>query len=160
MPLKRLSMLAIAAAVTALAVAGCGSSDDSSTTSGGGGSTSASSGGGAYGGGAKTNASGGGAAAAETVKLGVDPGGALKFDKPTLAAKAGTVTIDLNSPSSATAPHAVEVEGNGVEKASDTIEPGNSTSVTIDNLKPGTYEFYCPVDGHKQAGMKGTLTVK
>ena len=27
------------------------------------------------------------------------------------------------------------------------------------NLKPGKYEFYCPVDGHKAAGMKGTLTV-
>jgi uncharacterized cupredoxin-like copper-binding protein len=158
MPLKRLSMLAIAAAVTALVVAGCGSSDGSSTTGGGGGSTSSGSGG-AYGGGSKTNASAGGGGA-ETIKLGVDPGGALKFDKPTLEAKAGKVTIDLNSPSSATAPHAVEVEGNGVEQASDTIEPGNSTSVTIDNLKPGTYEFYCPVDGHKQAGMKGTLTVK
>jgi uncharacterized cupredoxin-like copper-binding protein len=30
--------------------------------------------------------------------------------------------------------------------------------VTVD-LKAGKYEFYCPVDGHKQAGMKGTLTV-
>jgi uncharacterized cupredoxin-like copper-binding protein len=28
------------------------------------------------------------------------------------------------------------------------------------NLKPGTYEFYCPVPGHEQAGMKGTLTVQ
>jgi uncharacterized cupredoxin-like copper-binding protein len=28
------------------------------------------------------------------------------------------------------------------------------------NLKPGTYEFYCPVDSHKAQGMKGTLTVK
>jgi len=27
------------------------------------------------------------------------------------------------------------------------------------NAKAGTYEFYCPVDGHKAAGMKGTLTV-
>jgi uncharacterized cupredoxin-like copper-binding protein len=27
------------------------------------------------------------------------------------------------------------------------------------NLKPGTYEFYCSVPGHEQAGMKGTLTV-
>jgi uncharacterized cupredoxin-like copper-binding protein len=30
--------------------------------------------------------------------------------------------------------------------------------VTVD-LKPGTYEFYCPVDGHKAGGMKGELTV-
>ncbi|MCA1657495.1 MAG: hypothetical protein LC713_07290, partial [Actinobacteria bacterium] len=25
--------------------------------------------------------------------------------------------------------------------------------------KAGTYQFYCPVDGHKAAGMKGTLIV-
>jgi uncharacterized cupredoxin-like copper-binding protein len=36
---------------------------------------------------------------------------------------------------------------------------GGKSTVTAD-LKPGTYEFYCPVDGHKAAGMKGTLTVK
>jgi len=31
--------------------------------------------------------------------------------------------------------------------------------VTV-TLKPGTYQFYCPVPGHKAAGMKGTLTVQ
>jgi uncharacterized cupredoxin-like copper-binding protein len=55
-------------------------------------------------------------------------------------------------------PHAFEVEGNGVEEETDTITESDA-SVTVD-LKPGTYEYYCPVDGHKAAGMKGTLTVK
>jgi uncharacterized cupredoxin-like copper-binding protein len=36
---------------------------------------------------------------------------------------------------------------------------GSRTSKTID-LKAGTYTFYCSVDGHRQAGMKGTLTVR
>ena len=26
-------------------------------------------------------------------------------------------------------------------------------------LKKGTYTFYCPVDGHEAAGMKGKLIV-
>jgi uncharacterized cupredoxin-like copper-binding protein len=28
------------------------------------------------------------------------------------------------------------------------------------SLKPGSYTFYCTVDGHEAAGMKGTLTIK
>jgi uncharacterized cupredoxin-like copper-binding protein len=27
------------------------------------------------------------------------------------------------------------------------------------DLKAGEYEFYCPVPGHKEGGMEGTLTV-
>ena len=89
------------------------------------------------------------------LKLSADPSGALKFDTDKLDAKAGKVTITMDNPSPV--PHAVEVEGNGVEKASKTLTQGKA-SVTVD-LKAGKYEFYCPVDGHKQAGMKGTLTV-
>ena len=159
MSLKRLSLLALLVALVALVVAGCGSSDNGGSTGGGGADTS-SSGGGAYGGGSAGKSSGSSSSGTETLKLAADPGGALKYDKSTLTAKTGNVTIDFDNPSSATAPHAVEVEGNGVEQASDTIDPGNKTSVTIDGLKPGTYTFYCPVDGHKQAGMEGTLTVK
>jgi uncharacterized cupredoxin-like copper-binding protein len=32
-----------------------------------------------------------------------------------------------------------------------------SGEFTLD--KPGTYDFYCSVPGHKEAGMRGTLTV-
>ena len=39
------------------------------------------------------------------------------------------------------------------------ISDGGTSTVT-ENLKPGTYTFYCSVDGHEAAGMKGTLTVK
>ena len=77
------------------------------------------------------------------------------FDKTTLDASAGTVTIELTNDSSVA--HNVEVEGNGVEETSDTIT-GATTSLTVD-LEPGTYEFYCAVPGHKDAGMEGTLNV-
>ena len=94
-------------------------------------------------------------AEATTLQLAADPGGALAFDKTSLDAPAGSVTIELTNDSSV--PHNVEVEGNGVEEESDTVT-GESTSLTVD-LQPGTYDFYCAVPGHREAGMEGTLTV-
>jgi plastocyanin len=90
-----------------------------------------------------------------TLQLAADPNGALSFDKDTLDAPAGAVTIELTNESSVG--HNVEVEGNGVEEQSDTITD-DTTSLTVD-LEPGTYEFYCAVPGHREAGMEGTLTV-
>ena len=49
------------------------------------------------------------------------------------------------------------IEGNGVEQASDVVT-GKDTSFTVD-LKAGEYTYYCPVDGHRAAGMEGKLTV-
>jgi uncharacterized cupredoxin-like copper-binding protein len=46
-----------------------------------------------------------------------------------------------------------------VEEEGETVEKGGTSSVTAE-LKPGEYEFYCPVPGHEEGGMKGTLTVK
>jgi uncharacterized cupredoxin-like copper-binding protein len=142
-----------ALAATALIAAGCGggsdnnSSDNSSNSSGTQGNTSDTT--------ASSGSGGGGGAAASTVKLTADPNGALKFNTTTLSAKAGKVTVVMDNPSQT--PHAVEVEGNGVEQATKTLT-GGTAKMTVD-LKPGKYEFYCPVDGHKAAGMKGTLTV-
>jgi plastocyanin len=39
------------------------------------------------------------------------------------------------------------------------IAPG-ATEETVINAPAGTYEYYCNVPGHKQAGMLGTLTVE
>jgi len=38
--------------------------------------------------------------------------------------------------------------------------PGLSSSVTFVPTKPGTYEYFCAVPGHKEAGMVGTLIVQ
>jgi len=56
-------------------------------------------------------------------------------------------------------PHAVEIEGNGVKEETETVTGGEAPPIEVD-LKPGTYEFYCPVGGHEAAGMKGALTVE
>lgn len=54
--------------------------------------------------------------------------------------------------------HALEIEGPGGENRSKTVEPGQSTTLTV-TLKSGSYEVYCPVDGHKDLGMKTDITV-
>ena len=55
--------------------------------------------------------------------------------------------------------HALEVEGEGIEEETEEIEPGQSAELKV-KLKSGTYELYCPVDGHAEEGMEGKLTVK
>jgi plastocyanin len=150
--MRALSLILLLCAL-AIPVAGCGGDDDD-----GGGGSSNSGGGGGYSS-KKTDNGGGGASGGgggETLKISADPGGALKFDKSSLTAKAGKVTIVMDNPSSL--PHAIEVEGNGMEIKGDTVMKGG-VSKASGKLKAGNYEFYCPVDGHKQAGMKGTLTV-
>jgi len=118
---------------------------------GGGGNEAATTGGGA------TTAGGGGGGGGETLQLAADPSGALKFDKASLEATAGNVTIDFTNDSSL--PHDVKLQGPGVDgEGTDTIT-GSSTSVTLD-LQPGEYTFYCSVDGHRAAGMEGKLVVK
>ncbi|HMJ97184.1 MAG TPA: plastocyanin/azurin family copper-binding protein [Thermoleophilaceae bacterium] len=142
-------MLSLTALLCSLAIvaAGCGGDDNSSSSSSSSDTSTTK----------QSSSGGGGGATAQTLKLSADPGGALKFDKSSLTAKAGKVTITLDNPSSL--PHAVEIEGNGVEQSSDTIGKGQTTKVTA-TVKPGKYEFYCPVDGHRAGGMEGTLTVQ
>jgi plastocyanin len=136
--------IALAAACAALALAGCGSDDNSD--SGGSSSTSTPASGADDGGG------GGGGSA---VSLSAPADGSKKFDQATATAKAGTVTVKFDNPSSV--PHAVEIEGNGVEKAGDVVT-SSDTSFSVD-LKPGEYTYYCPVGDHRDAGMEGKLTV-
>ena len=54
--------------------------------------------------------------------------------------------------------HDLVIEGNGVDEKTPTIEAGKTATLEVD-LKPGTYDVYCSIPGHKQAGMDVKLTV-
>lgn len=149
--IRRWSVLAGALALVSLTLAACGSgsSDHSSTAS-------------SSGSGATTVASSSGSDAT-MARLALSPvehsEDSLSFSKKTLTAKAGKVTIAVANGSSNEYPHGIAIEGNGVDKDGPIVQPGRSSTVTV-NLKPGTYTFYCPVGEHEKYGMKGTLTVQ
>ena len=147
-------LLALALAVSALALGACGDDDEEAADTGTQPATTET---------APTTpettppaddgASGGGT----KLQADADPDGALAFTTDKLEAKAGKITITMDNPSPL--PHAIGVEGNGVEEEGETVEKGGTSTVTVD-LKPGEYQFYCPVSGHEEGGMNGTLTVR
>jgi plastocyanin len=55
--------------------------------------------------------------------------------------------------------HALEVEGPSGEVETPELGPGESADLTVDLSEAGEYELYCPVGGHRDQGMEGTLTV-
>ncbi|MDX6651959.1 MAG: hypothetical protein QOJ38_740 [Solirubrobacterales bacterium] len=143
---KPISVWALAA-LAALALAACGSSSNSdsnsTSTPAAAPTTTGASGGGSKGGGS-------------TLQLAADPS-ALKYDTTSLSAKAGKVTIDFDNPSAIG--HDVSIDGPSGDIGKTAVITQSKASLTVD-LKPGSYTFYCSVDGHKDAGMQGTLTVK
>ncbi len=109
------------------------------------------------GGSKKASATPAATAAGATTKLSLTADkSALKFDKTSLTAPAGKVTIVMSNPSMLS--HNIAIEGNGLDTAGQIVGNGGTSSATA-NLKPGKYTFFCAVDGHRQAGMQGTLTI-
>jgi plastocyanin len=137
-------ILALLLSAGVLLAAGCGDDEEE----GGGGSGAATP--------EATEGSSAGGGGGEALMLTADPGGDISWEPTDLSAAAGSVTIKLVNESDV--PHAVEVEGNGVEEESETIT-GGETELTVD-LEAGEYRFYCPVGEHAQNGMDGTLTVE
>jgi plastocyanin len=91
------------------------------------------------------------------VEIDADPTGQLKFLASSASATSGQVTLRMKNASSV--PHDIAITGGGVNQIGQVVSGGGTSTVTT-SLKPGTYTFYCSVDGHEAAGMKGTLTVK
>ncbi|MDF3018142.1 MAG: halocyanin precursor-like protein [Thermomicrobiales bacterium] len=101
------------------------------------------------------------AAGGEEAAAGVGAGEAVTvesydiyFEPAELTIPADTdVTVSL--PNAGAAPHNFSIDELGI---SVDIAPG-ATEETVINAPAGTYEYYCNVPGHKEAGMVGTLTV-
>jgi plastocyanin len=96
------------------------------------------------------------ASGARTVHINAKSQG-IKFNRKTVRLRHGRVTFVMKNPSSL--PHGIAVEGHGVDKDGKIVRKGGTSRVTV-SLKRGRYAFYCPFDGHRAAGMRGTLVVR
>jgi plastocyanin len=144
------------AAVTALAIAGCGDSKRAETniTNAAPGTTPA-----------KTPP----ATSAPTATTEVPPVGppvaTIKLDETDFKLnpanpkvdKTGIVLIEASNTGKAT--HAIEVEGPDGEKSTGPIAPGGKSTLKVNLDKPGPYVWYCPIADHRARGMEGHITV-
>jgi plastocyanin len=79
-----------------------------------------------------------------------------KIRLPEATLKSGKYTFEVTNEGKV--PHDLVVKGAGTQEGTPEIAPGKSKSLTVD-LKPGSYEFYCSIPGHKQLGMDQKVTV-
>lgn len=98
------------------------------------------------------------AAVSHTATVRADAGGNIAFNKSKLTVKHGKVTIKMMNPASSGISHGIAVAGKG-GKVGKIVAPGKTSTLTL-TLTAGKYTFYCPVAGHRAAGMKGQLVVK
>ncbi len=79
----------------------------------------------------------------------------IAYDADAVTAQAGQ-TVNVTLVNDGTLDHSFIIDGVlGEQKAA----AGQTTTFSFTPGPAGTYEFYCAVPGHKQAGMVGTLTV-
>jgi uncharacterized cupredoxin-like copper-binding protein len=109
---------------------------------------------------------GGESAAQEPATGGGDAAKTIRIDATDFAFEPSTV--EVSAPGTYTfivantgkAEHALEIEGPGVEEKTGTIAAGDEAELTVEITEAGEYEVYCPVGGHRDMGMEGTLTAK
>jgi uncharacterized cupredoxin-like copper-binding protein len=97
-----------------------------------------------------------------TIRLSAKESGGLSFSKKLIRTSGGKVTLVMKASKSLKLPHAIAVEGKGVDKSGKKTSGGRAgrSRVTVTLKKGRTYTFYCPVDGHRAAGMVGTIRVR
>lgn len=77
--------------------------------------------------------------------------------QPSTVSVSGT-TVTFNARNDGQFPHNIAIDGQDGSLFPENLTAGQSASATI-TLPPGTYTFYCPVPGHRERGMEGTLIV-
>jgi uncharacterized cupredoxin-like copper-binding protein len=130
----RLTLIVLSLGAALALVAGCGGDENNGTTTAGG----------------TTQGTG-----EQTVDVSETD---FKLDPSNPTVQAGTVSFKVTNDGEVD--HNLEVEGpEGEQELEQDLAPGESATLTVDLSTPGTYEFYCPIGGHRDAGMEGEITV-
>jgi plastocyanin len=97
-------------------------------------------------------------AAASSLDVSSPEDGSLVFEPDGLEANAGALTITYSNPSPM--PHSIAVEATDGSILGETeVFASGEQELTIGDLTPGEYVFFCTVPGHREGGMEGDLTV-
>jgi plastocyanin len=83
------------------------------------------------------------------------------YEKTSFTAKAGVLNISFTSPASGN--HNLNLVGPGAPYPllwGEDAGSGEDHLTHAVTLQKGTYTFYCSVQGHRAAGMQGTITVE
>jgi plastocyanin len=72
--------------------------------------------------------------------------------------KPGTVTLRIRN--RGTLPHAAAVKGPSGDNRTETIFPGKTARLRVELGKRGRYTWYCPLENHRELGMKGKIRVR
>jgi LPXTG-motif cell wall-anchored protein len=71
-------------------------------------------------------------------------------------------TVQITVTNSGTVEHNLTLEGGGVEKIlfDTNLKPGETRTAEYTFAQGGAWEMYCPIDGHKDQGMQGDITIE
>jgi plastocyanin len=107
--------------------------------------------------GGSSNSGGGSSSPLQTIQVSekeyaLNPG-SITLPKP------GTYAFEVTNDGHVTHAFTIEASGEGDEVESGDIDPGSHKTVKLTFSAGGSYEMYCPIDGHKAMGMEGTIKV-
>jgi len=80
----------------------------------------------------------------------------FKITLPSTTLKAGSYEFDAKNVGKLS--HDLVIKGPGLSAKTPVYNPGQQQTLKV-TLKPGKYDFYCSVPGHKAAGMNVEVTV-